>query len=122
VKAVQTGELPIVGDGGGLYPFVHVDDAVSATLLAVDHGDPGIYNVVGDEPAPAAEWIPYLAELLHAPAPGRVSEDEAVEHVGVQAVYYGTQLRQASNDKAKSGLGLVLQYPSWREGFSALFA
>jgi 2-alkyl-3-oxoalkanoate reductase len=122
VKAVQGGELPVVGDGGGLFPFIHVDDAVSATLLAVENGDPGVYNVVGDEPAAQAEWIRYLAELLDAPAPRRVSEEDAVEQVGAQAVYYGTQLRQVSNDKAKSGLGLALEHPSWREGFSTLFA
>jgi 2-alkyl-3-oxoalkanoate reductase len=121
VKAVQAGELPIVGDGGGLFPFIHVDDAVSATLLAVDNGDPGIYNVVGDEPAPQAEWIRYLAELLDSPAPRRVSEEDAVEQVGAQAVYYGTQLRHVRNDKVKSGFGLALEHPSWREGFSTLF-
>jgi nucleoside-diphosphate-sugar epimerase len=120
VKAVQAGQLPIVGDGGGLYPLVHVRDAVTATLLAVGHGDPGIYNVVSDEPAPQAEWVPYLAELLDAPAPRRMSEDEAAEQLGVQAVYYGTQLRHARNAKAKSALGLVLEYPSWRAGFRAV--
>jgi nucleoside-diphosphate-sugar epimerase len=121
VKAVRAGELPIVGDGAGLYPFIHVDDAVSATLLAVDNGDPGVYNVVCDEPAAQAEWISYLAEHLRAPTPRHVSEEEAAEQLGVQAVYYGTQLRQAGNDKAKSGLGLALEHPSWREGFRTLF-
>ena len=65
--------------------------------------------------------MPYLAELLGAPVPGHVSEDEAAEQVGVHAVYYGTQLRQASNAKAKAALGLVLQYPSWRAGFRTVF-
>jgi nucleoside-diphosphate-sugar epimerase len=118
---VKSGGLPIVGEGAGRYPFVHVRDAVSATVHAVDRGSPGIYNVVGDEPAPQAEWLPYLAELLDAPPPRRLSEQEAEEQIGVQAVYYGTQLRAASNAKAKSELGLVLAYPSWREGFRALF-
>jgi nucleoside-diphosphate-sugar epimerase len=119
--AVESGEVPIVGEGGGRYPFVHVRDAVSATVHAVDRGSPGIYNVVDDEPARQAEWLPYLAEILDAPPPRRVSEEEAEQQLGVQAVYYGTQLRAASNAKAKSELGLTLQYPSWREGFRALF-
>jgi nucleoside-diphosphate-sugar epimerase len=118
---VKSGEVPIVGEGAGRYPFVHVRDAVSATVQAVDRGSPGIYNVVGDEPAPQAEWLPYLAELLDAPPTRRVSEAEAEQQIGVQAVYYGTQLRAASNAKAKAELGLTLEYPSWREGFRALF-
>ena len=73
------------------------------------------------QPAPQAEWLPYLAEILDAPPPRRVSEEEAEEQIGAQAVYYGTQLRAASNAKAKSELGLALEYPSWREGFRALF-
>lgn len=94
---------------------------MSATVHAVDRGSPGIYNVVGDEPAPQAEWLPYLAEILGAPPPRRVSEEEAEEQIGAQAVYCGTQLRAASNAKAKSELGLTLEYPSWREGFRELF-
>jgi DNA-binding MarR family transcriptional regulator len=73
------------------------------------------------QPAPQAEWLPYLAEILDAPPPRRVSEEEAEEQIGAQAVYYGTQLRAASNAKAKSELGLALEYPSWREGFRELF-
>lgn len=118
---VKSGDVPIVGEGGGRYPFVHVRDAVSATAHAIDRGRPGIYNVVGDEPASQAEWLPYLAELLDAPPPRRVSAAEAEEQIGVQAVYYGTQLRAASNAKAKAELGLSLEYPSWREGFRELF-
>ncbi|MGN9808859.1 NAD-dependent epimerase/dehydratase family protein [Micromonospora sp. BQ11] len=120
--AIQSGELPIVGDGAGRYPFVHVRDAVSATVQAVDRGSPGIYNIVGDEPAPQAEWLPYLAEILGAPQPRRVSEKEAEEQVGGQAVYYGTQLPAASNAKAKAELGLNLAYPSWRQGFREVFS
>ncbi|MEV1143333.1 NAD(P)-dependent oxidoreductase [Micromonospora sp. NPDC049799] len=119
--AVGSGDLPIVGEGTGRYPFVHVRDAVSATVRAVDRGSPGIYNVVGNEPAPQAEWLPYLAEILDAPPPRRMSEEEAEEQIGVQAVYYGAQLRAASNARAKSELGLNLAYPSWREGFRELF-
>ena len=99
------GRVPIVGDGAGRYPFVHVSDAVSATMQAVDRGNSGIYNVVDDEPAPQAEWVPYLAEILNGPLPWRVSVEEAEKPLGVQAVYYGDQLRAASNAKAKSELG-----------------
>jgi len=118
---VAAGDVPIVGDGSGRYPFVHVDDAVAATVLAVDRGSPGIYNVVDDEPAAQAEWLPYLAEILQGPPPRRISETEAEEQLGVQAVYYGARLSPASNAKAKSELGLALAYPSWREGFRELF-
>ncbi|WP_422733524.1 NAD-dependent epimerase/dehydratase family protein [Micromonospora sp. WMMD558] len=118
---VASGDLPIVGEGTGHYPFVHVGDAVAATVQAVDRGRPGIYNVVGDEPAPQADWLPYLAEILDAPPPRRISVAEAEEQIGVQAVYYGTQLRAASNARARSELGLSLTYPSWREGFREVF-
>ena len=116
-----SGDLPIVGDGSGRYPFIHVRDAVSATVHAVDRGNPGIYNIVDDEPAPQAEWLPYLADILNGPPPPHISEQEAEEQLGVQAVYYGARLRPASNAKAKSELGLILEYPSWREGFRELF-
>ncbi|MFC0682652.1 NAD-dependent epimerase/dehydratase family protein [Lysobacter korlensis] len=119
--AVGTGSLPIVGDGAGRYPFIHVHDAASVTVRAVEHGRRGIYNIVDDDPAPQAEWIAYLAEVLQAPAPKRISAAEAEEQVGVQAVYYGTQLPAAANANAKSELGLALKYPSWREGFRELF-
>jgi nucleoside-diphosphate-sugar epimerase len=120
--ALTATDLPIVGEGEGRYPFVHVRDAVSATVRAVDRGGPGIYNIVGDEAPAQAEWLPYLAELLGAPPPRHVAEDVAAERLGAQAVYYGNQLRAASNTKAKSELGFTLGYPSWREGFRDVFA
>jgi 2-alkyl-3-oxoalkanoate reductase len=119
--AVRAGDAPIVGAGAGQYPFVHVRDATSATLQAVDRGSPGTYNVVDDEPAAQNEWLPYLAEILGGPTPRHVSEEEAAEQLGIQTVYYGNQLRAASNAKAKSELGWILAYPSWREGFRKLF-
>lgn len=121
VAAVRAGELPIVGAGGGVYPFVHVQDAVSVTVRAVDTGGPGVYNVVADEPAPQAEWVPYLADLLHAPTPQYVTVTEAMERFGAQSVYYATQLRPASNAKARAELGMALEFPSWRAGFRQLF-
>ncbi|WP_328475398.1 NAD(P)-dependent oxidoreductase [Actinoplanes sp. NBC_00393] len=120
--AVQAGEMPIAGDGAGRYPFLHVDDAVSATVQAVSRGAAGIYNVVDDEPAAQADWLPYLAELLGAPAPRRLPEEQIEERFGVQAVYYGNQLRAAGNARAKAQLALTLAYPSWRLGFKEVFA
>ena len=121
-EAVSTGALPIVGDGAGRYPFISVRDAVSATVRAVQHGDPGVYNIVDDDPAAQAVWIPYLAELLHAPPPKHISPAEAEQTIGVQAVYYGTQLPAAGNATAKSQLGMTLEHPSWRSGFRELFS
>ncbi|MFG1621908.1 NAD-dependent epimerase/dehydratase family protein [Kribbella sp. NPDC049227] len=121
VAAVVAGDMPIVGDGAGRYPFVHVRDAATITAQAVDRGDSGVYNVVDDEPAPQAEWLPYLARLLDAPPPRHISEEEAETQIGVQAVYYGSHLRAASNAKAKSELGFNPEYPSWRDGFHKLF-
>lgn len=119
--AVKAGQMPIVGDGAGRYPFVHVHDAASVTLQAVDRGSPGGYNIVDDDPALQAEWLPYLAQLLDAPPPRRISEEEAEKQIGVQAVYYGNQLPSASNAKAKAELGFAPDYPSWRDGFRKLF-
>jgi 2-alkyl-3-oxoalkanoate reductase len=120
-KAVAAGDMPIVGEGAGRYPFIHVDDAAAATVQAVDNGSSGVYNVVDDEPVPQAEWLPYLAELLGAPAPRPMPEEDAAEQLGVQAVYYGNQLPAASNARAKSELGMRLEYPSYREGFRKVF-
>lgn len=121
-NGVQSGDVPIVGEGAGRYPFIHVRDAVSATVEAVDRGTRGIYNIVGDEPPRQTEWLPYLADMLGAPPPPRISEKQAADQLGTQAVYYGNQLRGASNDKAKVELGLTLGYPSWQDGFKATFA
>lgn len=121
VTAIKAGGLPIVGDGTGRYPFIHVRDAVSVTLQAVDGGGPGVYNVVDDEPAAQVEWLPYLAQILNAPPPPRISVAEAGEQIGVQAVYYGSQLPPASNAKAKAALGFAPDCPSWRDGFRKLF-
>jgi nucleoside-diphosphate-sugar epimerase len=120
-SAVKSGGMPIVGAGKGKYPFIHVRDAVAATKAAVHGGPAGIYNIVDDDPAPQADWLPYLAELLDAPAPDRVTEEEAQARFGVQAVYYGNQLRAADNTKAKRHLTFVPEFPSWRAGFRDVF-
>ncbi len=120
-EAVRTGRQPIVGDGDGRYPFVHVDDAAAVTANAVERGAPGIYNIVDDDPAPVRDWVPFLAQLIGGPEPSIVPADVAERDIGPQAVYYGTQLRGAANDRAKRELGLQLAHPSWRQGFREVF-
>ncbi|MGY1606256.1 NAD-dependent epimerase/dehydratase family protein [Geodermatophilus sp. SYSU D00700] len=120
-EAVRAGRQPVVGDGEGRYPFVHVDDAAAVTAVAVERGAPGVYNVVDDDPAPMREWVPYLAGLLGAPEPAVVPVDVAGRDLGPQTVYYGTQLRGARNDRARQQFGWQPAHPSWREGFREVF-
>jgi nucleoside-diphosphate-sugar epimerase len=122
VEPVRKRQFPIVGDGGGLSSFVHLDDAAAATVLALEHGDAGIYNVVDDEPAPVREWLPVLADVLRAKPPRRVPRWLARLFAGEAAVMIGTEARGASNAKAKRELGWTLRHPSWREGFVAAYA
>jgi nucleoside-diphosphate-sugar epimerase len=112
--------FPIVGRGGGVWSFVHVDDAAQATALAVDRGAPGLYNVVDDEPAPVATWLPALAWEISAPPPRRVPAWLARVAAGDYVVTAMTEVRGASNAKAKRELGWELMHPSWRRGFAAL--
>ena len=113
--------LPIVGDGGGIWSFVHVDDAAAATVLALDRGTAGVYNVVDDEPAPVREWLPALAAAIGAPPPRRVPRWLARLLAGEPAVVLMTDIGGASNEKAKHELAWTLRYPSWREGFAASY-
>jgi nucleoside-diphosphate-sugar epimerase len=122
VEPVRRGQLPIVGDGGGVSSFIHLDDAAVATVLALERGSPGIYNVVDDEPAPVREWLPVLAQALGARPPRRVPRWLARVVAGDGAVMMGTEARGASNAKARRELGWELRYPSWREGFIAVYA
>lgn len=122
VEQIRHGAFPIVGTGAGRFPFIHVDDAAAATVLALDHGSTGIYNIVDDNPAPMHEWVPYVAHLIDAPPPARISVERAEREIGHQLVYYGTQLRGASNDKARRELGFSPVYPDWRDGLRALLA
>jgi nucleoside-diphosphate-sugar epimerase len=122
LEPVRKRQFPIVGDGSGVSSFVHLDDAASATVLALDHDGSGIYNVVDDEPAPVREWLPVLAEVLGARPPRRVPRWLARLVAGEIAVLMGTESRGASNAKAKRELGWTLRYPSWREGFVASYA
>ncbi len=117
LELVRKRRFPIVGDGGGIWSFVHLDDAAAATVLALERGTPGIYNVVDDEPAPVREWLPALATALGAKPPRRVPLWLARLLAGESGVVLMTEIRGASNAKAKRELGWKLRYPSWRRGF-----
>ena len=120
--AVRKGMFPIVGGGGGYMSFVHLDDAASATVLALERGQAGIYNIVDDEPAPLSEWLPALAEALGARPPRRLPVWLARLIAGESGVRTATEARGADNTKAKRELGWTLRYPSWRQGFVAAYA
>jgi nucleoside-diphosphate-sugar epimerase len=109
--------FPLVGRGTGYFSWVHLDDAASATLLAVEQQASGVYNIVDDEPAPVGEWLPYLAACAGAKPPMRVPEWLARLLAGEFAVKLMTEGCGFSNAKAKRELGWQLRYPSWRQGF-----
>ena len=115
---IRKRRFPIVGDGGGVWSHIHVEDASAATVAAVEHGQPGIYNIVDDEPAPVREWLPVLASALGAKPPRRVPRWLGRLAAGEAATIMMTDVRGASNAKAKRELGLQLRYPSWRLGFT----
>jgi nucleoside-diphosphate-sugar epimerase len=117
VDQVRKRRLPIIGDGAGVWSFIHYDDAATATTLAVDHGEPGVYNIADDEPAPVSVWLPELAEVLGAKPPRRVPVWLGRLVAGESGVSLFTRIRGASNAKAKRELGWQLIYPSWRDGF-----
>ena len=122
VELVRKRRFPVVGDGEGVWSFVHLEDAASATALAVERGTPGIYNIVDDEPAPVSEWLPAMAEALGAKPPRHVPRWLAQVIAGEPGVVLMTEVRGASNAKAKRELGWTLRYPSWREGFRAAYS
>jgi nucleoside-diphosphate-sugar epimerase len=115
---VRKRQFPLVGDGGGVWSFVHIDDAAAATAAAVVQGDPGVYNVVDDEPAPVRDWLPELAADLGAKPPRRVPRWLGRIVAGEAATVMMTDIRGASNARAKRELGWELRYPSWRLGFA----
>jgi nucleoside-diphosphate-sugar epimerase len=118
---VMKRRMPIVGGGGGRQSFIHMDDALSATLAALDGGE-GVYNVVDDDPSPAREWIPGLASALGAPAPRSVPRWVARLAAGSDAVRAMTVQRGANNARMRSELGWEPRYPDWRAGFPTLVA
>jgi 2-alkyl-3-oxoalkanoate reductase len=119
---VRKRQYPIVGDGGGYTSWIHLDDAAAATVLALEHDGPAIYNIVDDEPAPAREWLPVLADALGAKPPRHVPVWLARLFAGEPGVIIGTEGRGASNAKAKREFGWTLRYPSWRDGFPAVYS
>jgi len=122
IEPVRKRQFPLVGDGGGFMSWIHLDDAAAAAVLALEHDGPAIYNIVDDEPAPAREWLPVLADALGAKPPRRVPVWLARVFAGEPGVVMGTEARGASNSKAKRELGWEPRYPSWREGFRAAYA
>jgi nucleoside-diphosphate-sugar epimerase len=117
-KQVRKRMLPVIGPGTGIASFIHVGDAASATVAALDRGDPGIYNVTDDEPAPMREWLPIYAEALGSKPPRRLPTWLIRLVGGKAAVQFGVHLRGASNAKAKRELGWQPRYASWRQGFA----
>jgi nucleoside-diphosphate-sugar epimerase len=122
IEPVLKRQFPIVGDGGGVSSFIHLDDAAAATVLALEHDGPAIYNIVDDDPAPVREWLPVVAEALGAKPPRRFPVWLARMFAGELGVMMGTEVRGASNAKAKRELGWRLRYPSWRQGFADVYA
>jgi nucleoside-diphosphate-sugar epimerase len=114
---VRKRRFPVVGSGAGIFSYIQVDDAAAATVAAIERGRPGIYNVVDDDPAPVSEWLPIYAEAVGAKKPRRVPAFIARFAAGKYAVSLATELRGASNEKAKRELGWAPRYPSWRTGF-----
>ena len=119
VELLRKRQYPLVGKGTGYSSWVHLDDAASATVLAVEKKVTGVFNIVDDDPAPASAWLPYLAECAGAKRPMRVPVWLARLLAGDQAVVMMTEGRGFSNAKAKRELGWQLKYPSWRQGFKA---
>ena len=117
VEMIRKRRFPIVGAGTGIWSVVHIEDAAAATVAAVDHGDPGVYNITDDEPAPVSEVIRALAEDVGAKPPRRIPRWLGRLVGGEATVVIMTEVRGASNAKAKRELGWELRYPSWRQGF-----
>ncbi len=116
VEMARARKLPIIGDGGGIWSFIHVDDAAAATVAAVSSHTTGIYNIVDDEPAPVSEWLPVLAERSGGKPPRRVPTWIGRLATGEVGVSMMTRIRGASNEKAKRELGWRPAYPTWRDG------
>jgi nucleoside-diphosphate-sugar epimerase len=117
VELVRKRQFPLVGGGTGYLSWVHLDDAASATVLALEQEATGVFNIADDEPAPASEWLPYLAACAGAKRPMRVPKWVARPLAGEMAVIMMTEGRGFGNAKAKRELGWKLRYPSWRQGF-----
>jgi nucleoside-diphosphate-sugar epimerase len=117
IELVRRRRLPVVGGGGGVWSFTHISDAATATVAALDTGRAGVYNVVDDDPAPVSEWLPYLANAVGAKPPRHLPSWLARPLIAGMGISVMTQVRGASNAKAKRELRWTPRYPSWREGF-----
>jgi nucleoside-diphosphate-sugar epimerase len=122
IEPVRKRQFPIIGDGGGMISWMHLDDGAAATVIALEHEGPAIYNIVDDDPAPVREWLPVLAESLGAKPPRHFPRWLARLIAGEAAAMLGTEARGASNAKAKRELGWEPRYASWRQGFRAVYA
>jgi 2-alkyl-3-oxoalkanoate reductase len=118
VALVRRRRVPVIGDGAGIWSFLHIRDAAAATVAALERGGPGVYNVVDDEPASVAEWLPFLARAVGAKPPRRVPVWLGRLAAGEVGVSMMTRIRGSSNAKAKRELGWRPAWPSWRQGFS----
>jgi nucleoside-diphosphate-sugar epimerase len=117
LEAVRKRQFPLIGGGRGVWSFVHIDDAAAATVIALEHGRPGIYNIVDDDPAPVAEWLPYLAQVAGAKPPRHLPAWLARLVGGEHMVVMMEESRGASNAKARRELGWEPNRHSWRDGF-----
>jgi nucleoside-diphosphate-sugar epimerase len=117
-ELVRKRRFPLIGDGGGVWSFIHLDDAAAATVAALERGAPGIYNVVDDDPAPVRDWLPALAQAVGGPPPRRIPAGLARLLAGKAAVVLMTEIRGASNAKARRELGWAPRWASWRDGFA----
>jgi nucleoside-diphosphate-sugar epimerase len=122
LEAIRKRRFPVVGDGGGVWSFIHIEDAAEATVAAVTRGTRGIYNIVDDEPAAAAEWLPVAAQAVGAPPPRHVPRWLGRIFAGEAGTVMMTEVRGASNEKAKRELGWRPRHASWREGFAEVAA
>jgi nucleoside-diphosphate-sugar epimerase len=119
LELIRQRKFPLVGSGGGVWSFIHVADAAEATVAAIEHGRRGVYNVVDDDPAPVAEWLPVVARKLGTKPPMRVPGFVGRMLAGQAVVVMMTEIRGASNAKAKRELGWQPRHPSWREALAA---
>jgi nucleoside-diphosphate-sugar epimerase len=122
VEEVAKRRFPVIGSGGGIWSFIHIDDAAAATVAAIEGGAPGVYNITDDDPAPVAEWLPGLAAALGAKPPRHLPAFIGRLAVGPHGVAMMTDIRGASNAKAKRELGWEPRHPSWRQGFPEALA
>jgi nucleoside-diphosphate-sugar epimerase len=120
VEMVRQRKFPVIGDGGGVWSFLHVDDAASATLLAIEQDAPGIYDIVDDEPAEVSVWLPELAKAIGAKPPRHIPAWVGRLAIGESGLFMMTKIRGSSNAKARRVLGWKPAYASWREGFRRL--